>query len=79
MAVPRIIHCCWFGGGPKPALAKRCRESWRRFAPGWEVREWNDAGPDAPEFVRQAANARKWAFVSDWMRFKVLHLSLIHI
>ena len=71
--IPRIIHCCWLGGGAKTALAARCLESWRRFAPGWEIREWNDAGADAPAFVREALRRRKWAFASDWVRAKALY------
>ena len=68
------IHCCWFGDGPKDALSGRCRESWARFAPDCDVREWNrDALVGAPAFVQDALRARKWAFAADWLRFKALH------
>jgi len=65
------IHCIWLGG-TKTALARRCRASWTRFAPDWEIREWNEIPPEAPAYVRAAAEARKWAFVSDWLRFWIL-------
>lgn len=76
--MPRTIHCCWFGG-PKTPLAERCLASWRRFAPGWEIREWNlddlrrrFASPGFPPFVEAAIRRRAWAFVSDWARFRIL-------
>ena len=38
--IPKIIHCFW-AGGPKTKLAEKCLASWRKFAPGWEIVEWN--------------------------------------
>ncbi len=70
--IPKIIHCCWFSGDEKTALAKKCRASWAKYAPDWEVREWNTLPPEAPQFVRTALQHKKWAFASDWMRFWVL-------
>lgn len=73
--IPKIIHCCWFGG-PKTKLAEKCRASWDKFAPDWQIREWGLAGAnglgDLPDFVSGAVNARKWAVVSDWARMKAL-------
>lgn len=71
----RIIHCIWLGGEKTP-LARRCRASWERFAPGWEIREWNalpaEVAAEVPAYVQAAMQAKKWAFVSDWLRFWVL-------
>lgn len=69
--IPKIIHCFW-AGGPKTKLARKCRASWERFAPEWEIREFQL--PSAlPAFVREAVAARKWAMVSDWVRMRALH------
>lgn len=78
----RIIHCCWFGG-PKTSLAEKCLASWRRFAPGWEIREWNeekarerweeDGRRDGYGFFEAAIKAKKWAMASDWLRMKALY------
>lgn len=68
--VPKIIHCCWFGG-PKTALARKCRASWSRFAPDWEIREFVMPS-DPPPFVCAALRAKKWAVVSDWARMQAL-------
>lgn len=76
----KIIHCFW-AGGPKTKLAKKCRASWEKFAPEWEIREWSledihrvhkETGR-LPEFVTGAIAAKKWAVVSDWMRMKALY------
>ena len=79
----KTIHCCWLGDAPKTDLAKICMESWRKFAPEWNVREWtlddvrraSDAGEIAPvpRFFEDAVMARKWAFAADWVRFAALH------
>jgi len=78
----RIIHCCWFGG-PKTKLAEKCLASWRRFAPDWEIREWNEkkarekwegaARQDGYDFFEASIAARKWAMASDWLRMKALY------
>ena len=35
--IPKTIHYCWFGRGPKTPLGERCIASWRRHFPliGW--------------------------------------------
>ena len=75
MNIPKIIHYCWFGHREKPALAKKCIDSWRRFFPGWEIREWNEDNFDVNEiaYAREAYAAKKYAFVSDYARFKILY------
>ena len=73
--IPNTIHCCWLGGGPKTALAEKCRVSWRKFAPGWEIREWTAAdlaALDPPPFVDEAMRRGQWAFAADWLRFAAL-------
>lgn len=70
--IPKIIHCCWFGG-TKTRLAGRCLASWRRYAKDWRILErGNDFLSDAPDFAKQAAQAGKWAMVSDWARMRSL-------
>ena len=68
--IPKIIHCCWFGG-TKTGLALKCRASWERFAPDWEIREFR-LPSELPKFAEDAVAARKWAVVSDWARMKAL-------
>lgn len=73
--ISKTIHYCWFGGKPLPPDAQRCIESWRRFFPGYEIKEWNESNFDinAIPFTRQATERGMWAFVSDYARFEILH------
>lgn len=75
MAIPKVIHYCWFGGGPLPPMAKKCIESWRMFLPDYEIREWNESNfnIEVIEYTRQAYSAKKYAFVSDYARFWILY------
>ena len=71
---PNVIHYVWLGETPKPPIVLRCIESWRRFCPGWEIREWNDDALKMVDnrYVREAYAHRKWAFVADWLRLYIL-------
>lgn len=72
--IPRIIHYCWFGENPLPQSAQRCIASWRKFMPNCEIREWNEQNFDvnAHPYTRAAYAAGKYAFVSDFARYKIL-------
>lgn len=74
--IPPIIHYCWFGRNPKPKLAEQCLASWQKYCPGYEIIEWNEDTYDlsqAPLYVRQAYEAKKWAFVTDYVRLQVVY------
>ncbi len=72
--IPKIIHYCWFGGNPLPELAKKCIDSWRKFCPDYEIVEWNESNFDCSynSYVKEAYDAKKWAFVSDVARLYAL-------
>ena len=73
--IPKIIHYCWFGRGEKPKLAKKCIKSWKKFLPDYEIIEWNEDNFDINSnlYVKQAYEAKKYAFVSDYVRLYVLY------
>lgn len=74
--IPRKIHYCWFGNNPKPELALKCIRSWKKFCPDYQIFEWNEDNFDisaCPLYVQQAYEAKKWAFVSDYVRLKVIY------
>lgn len=72
--IPKKIHYCWFGGNPLPESAKRCIDSWKKFCPDYEIIEWNESNFDVNccAYVREAYQAKKWAFVSDVARLHAL-------
>ena len=73
-AIPKVIHLIWLGGGGHTPLQERCMSSWQKHAPGFEVIKWNESNCDLNEnqYLSNAYAARKWAFVSDFIRFKIL-------
>lgn len=75
MAIPKIIHYAWFGRGEKPELARKCIESWKKYCPDYEFKEWNEDNFDinSNEYVRQAYESRKFAFVTDYVRLYALY------
>ena len=73
--IPKIIHYCWFGKNPLPELEQQCFASWQEHMPDWTIMRWDESNFDiaaAPQYVRQAYEARKFAFVSDYVRLWVL-------
>lgn len=75
MSIPKTIHYCWFGGNEKPEIVKKCIKSWRKFCPDFEIVEWNETNFDVTciPYCKQAYEAKKWAFVTDYVRLKVLY------
>ena len=72
--IPKIIHYCWFGGKAMPALAIKCFESWKKVLPEYELRLWNEETFDVNSvpYVKEAYEARKFAFVTDYVRLWAL-------
>ena len=73
--IPKTIHYCWFGGNPLPKSALKCIASWRKFLPDYEIKEWNEDNFDVNiiPYTKQAYEAKKYAFVSDYARFWILY------
>lgn len=74
--IPKVIHYCWFGGNPLPKLAKKCIKSWKKYCPDYKIVRWDESNydiSDAPLYVRQAYEAKKWAFVTDYVRLQVVY------
>lgn len=73
--IPKRIHYCWFGGKEKPEIVKRCIQSWKKHLTEYEIIEWNEQNFDinSHAYVKDAYEARKFAFVSDYVRVYALH------
>ena len=72
--IPKVIHYCWLGG-EQPKLVKKCIESWKEKCPDYEIRCWNEDNFDLAinDYVAQAYQHKKFAFVSDFMRMYILY------
>jgi hypothetical protein len=78
--IPKIIHYIWLGGKPLPELAEQCIASWQKYMPDWQIMRWDETTlqksncwlEQMPLYVQQAYAARKFAFVSDYIRLWAL-------
>lgn len=73
--IPKVIHYCWFGKNAKSDLILKCIQSWKDTMPDYEIKEWNESNFDvnAHEYTKYAYKNKKWAFVSDYVRLKILY------
>jgi mannosyltransferase OCH1-like enzyme len=73
--IPKIIHYCWFSGEPLNNQVKRNIRSWKKYCPNYEIKQWNATNFDMEinDFVKEAYEAKKWAFVTDFARLYILY------
>lgn len=73
--IPKIIHYCWFGKGEKPELVHKCLDSWKEHLCDYQIVEWNEEIFDinTNSYVKEAYEAKKYAFVSDYVRVYALY------
>lgn len=69
------IHYCWFGNNPLSSEDMDCIESWKKFFPDYEIVRWDESNFDINicDYVREAYDAKKWAYVSDFARMFILY------
>ena len=72
--IPKTIHYCWFGKGPKSPLIERCIESWKTQCPTYSIIEWNEKSFDVEShpFTSRMYSQKKFAFVADYVRLVAL-------
>lgn len=58
-----------------PEMALRCIGSWHEYMPDWEYKLWNEDNFDVSStpYTKEAYEAKKYAFVSDYVRLKALY------
>ena len=73
--IPKIIHFCWLSGEPKPPNVLHCMESWQHNLPDFEFAIWDMESFDinSISYVKQACNAKKWAYACDYIRLYALY------
>ena len=72
--IPKILHFIWLGNNEKPKQVLDCIESWKKFCPDYEIKEWNDEILEEidNQFAKEAYEVKKYAFASDYLRLYVL-------
>lgn len=73
--IPKIIHYCWFGAGEMSAMELNCIDSWKQYFPDYKFIEWNEERFDINfcSVTKEAYELKKYAFVSDVVRFYALN------
>lgn len=73
--IPKIIHYCWFGKKDFPKEVEYYIGTWKKYCPDYEIKIWNEENFDVESniYCKEAYEAKKWAFVSDFVRLKVLY------
>ena len=72
--IPKIIHYCWFGDKAPGEVEQKCIGSWSKFLPEYQIKCYGNECLDDfnNKYFRQAVEAKKWAFVSDYVRLVAL-------
>lgn len=71
--IPHVIHYCWLGGSEMNFLLRKCVKSFNKL--GNKITCYNESNLpqfDSP-YVEACFRNKRWAFVSDWLRLKVLY------
>jgi hypothetical protein len=73
--IPKKIHYVWVGGKDKPKDIKKCMKTWLPHLKDYEIIEWNEKNFDinSHPFCKAAYEAKKWAYVSDYIRAYVIY------
>lgn len=73
--IPKIIHYCWVGGKPKPKSVQYCIDSWKKYCPDYEIKEWNESNYDFEknQYMKEAYQEKKWGFVPDYARLDIIY------
>ena len=73
--IPKIIHFFFLCGDDYPELVQKCLESWKEKLPDYEIKCWTteNFNVNICRYTKEAFLARKYAFVSDYVRLYALY------
>lgn len=74
--IPKIINYIWLGNNEKPRLVKKAIRSWKKRAPSFEIKEWNEKNLESlmekNVFYHDALNNKEYSYASDIARLVIL-------
>ena len=71
--IPKKIHHVWVGDCKPTPRMEACMESWKKHLPDYEIFRWNEGNsPMGHPYTARMHQKKKWAFVSDYIRFWAL-------
>lgn len=73
--IPKVIHYCWFGEKPLPESAQKNIDSWKKFCPDYEIKQWSEDNYDVNKYkyTREAYQQKRYAFVTDVARLDIIY------
>lgn len=73
--IPKVIHYCWLSGDTFPIEIQKCIDSWKEILPDYEFICWdtNRFNLDTCSWVKQAFEAKKYAFAADYIRLYAVY------
>jgi len=73
--IPKIIHYCWLSEDPFPKETRKYMATWQKTHPEYEIKRWSTKNFDVNSvpYVKEAYEARKWAFAADYIRMYALY------
>ena len=80
--IPKKIHYVWVGKNPKPKDIQKCIKTWGKNLKDYKIKEWNETNFDinSHPFCKAAYKAKKWAYVSDYIRaYAIYHEGGIYL
>lgn len=73
--IPKKIYYVWFGPKEIPLQLKEYIEGWKKMNPDYSIYCINESNFDVDkyDFTKKAYKDKKWAFVSDYARLKIIY------
>ncbi|BCJ92955.1 hypothetical protein acsn021_05240 [Anaerocolumna cellulosilytica] len=73
--IPKKIHYTWFSGQKMPESMIKCKESWKKYCPDYQIIEWNQENYDVTKckYMQQAIENKKWGFAGDYARLDLIY------
>lgn len=73
--IPKIIHYCWLSGDAYPPDFAEYQKTWKKNLPDYEFVLWdtNRFDVNSSLWVKQAFEAKKYAFAADYIRLYALY------
>lgn len=75
MIIPKVIHYMWLGKNKIPEALQYCIDSWKKFCPDYEIKQWDESNYDIEKnpYMKQAYERKMYGFVPDYARLDILY------
>lgn len=75
--IPKTIHYIWLGSRSLDEVSRKCMKTWEEILSDYEIIRWGDRECEkiinGNKYAKQAYEAKKYAFVSDYLRVYILY------